>query len=203
MNPDTGDMVLCQGVDTVTGEGMLFSKITAHCQRNVEENYTDEEATWTHAGMMQHFGLDSSSGRSHRVVESRGLGVTKKWYDKEPRRWVVLRHPCVIDQRDRIRLLDAMDDMVGDPYGWRDVALLVVRHWCHRLSSMPFDSEGKEFCSEALARAYLLAGIPLPSGVLPSAMWPAEIARMWRNGALECVYDSKNITITKEGSNGS
>lgn len=202
MTPGASDLVLCQGVDPVTGSGLIFPRIIAHCQRNVEENYTDEEATWTHSGMLQHFGPVIGTGRAHRVIEARGLGVTKRWYDTEPRRWVVLHHPCVVDHRDRLRLLSHMDAMVGDPYGWRDVSLLLVRHWFHILARMPFDSEGKEFCSESVARAYLLSGIPLPSGVLPAAMWPAEIARMWRNGALECVYDSTNIKSTQEGTNG-
>lgn len=191
MTPRPSDMVLCQGIDPVSGRGRLFPRVIAHCQRNCSEQYTDWEASWTHAGILEHWGRDAEAGRAHRVIEARGLaGVTKRWYDTTRERWVVLRYACVITTHDRAEIVRRMDDMVGHPYDWSAVTFMLIRHWFHRWAHVPFDTEAKEFCSEALARAYDETGITLPTTLAPSEMWPAELARMWDRGALECVFDS-------------
>jgi len=190
-----GDIGLVQNVNPDTGAGPWFSRLICHCQSHSFEHYSGYEASFTHAFIVEQWGPVQGSGRSDRIIEARGLGVTKAWMDHSKVRFVIIRHPGVTTDEQRATIVKNANMLVGNPYDWKAVIFMLFRHWFKWLSKIPYDDKHHEFCSELVGLTYKNSHIPLPTSMKPSMLWPAELIRMWRYGMLTTVYDSGGSNV--------
>lgn len=194
--PLPGDTVLVQGINHDTGRGKLHSRIIRHCQLACAEEYDADESTWTHAGILESWG---NAYRHTRVIEAHPIkGVTKAWYtDREPFRWVVLRHPRVRHEYQRQTIVADIDQRIGNRYGWSELFWMYIRHLRRQWAHIKVDVPGQEFCTEACALAYAAAGVTYPTHLEPAQLWPAELRRLWKHGDLISVYDSGPAVVQR------
>lgn len=130
---------------------------------------------WFTGSWANHCGVYVGAGQ---IIEANPAGVqmtSLSKYDGLHIAW-----SCVpLTEIERAQILGASYVLAGIPYGFLDVAAIVLRRWGvggwadHRL-----DRGDRLICSQLVARAYRIAGRPLMPGVPDNYVTPGDLARL-------------------------
>lgn len=181
----------------VITEPHFFAWFIRRCQRRCRERYTREEARAWHVGLIDQWPV---------VRESLVLkGVTETDYSLPGmhRGYRVFRN-LTRPVRPMCELCDPVHHMrhLERGHGIYDMAAIVGMYLMSfgigsRVDNL-LDKADMWFCSEAVAEAFKRAGWPLPTDLKPSAMWPAEIIRLWHLGYLAEIVNGHTRTVASE-----
>lgn len=138
------------------------------------------QARWVNA-TVNHAGILVAPGVIVEAVGKVRYGSPDEYPDAD---WSTGRLPAALTPtpQQRRTIISAAHDMVGSSYNWLDLLAEALAHdrmddavtsntwWARRLNSWK-----SVVCSEAVARAYLVAGIDLTPGRIPALVSPEDL----------------------------